>query len=74
MAAVNNIDGVKMIELEYCAKSVNGNKIKSKKANFISYFYQQTVSPHYQVSEHRRNVITQMGKELHQILSTIASF
>ena len=38
MDAVTTLYGVKMIELAYRAKYVNGKKTKSKKANLLSYF------------------------------------
>ena len=38
MAAVTNLDVVKMIALAYREKYDNGKKEKSKKANFLRYF------------------------------------
>ena len=73
MAELTTLDGVKMIALAYCSKYDNDKRVKYKKANFLSYYWKQTMSPHFQVSQQRRNKIIQMGKELNQSLSTIAS-
>ena len=73
MSAVTTLDVVKMIALAYREKSDNGKKSKANKSNFLSYFWQQTVSLHYQVSQKRRNEIIQMGQDLHQSLSTSTS-
>ena len=69
MSDVTTLNGVKMVSLEYRAKLGNG----ANKANFLSCFWQQTVSPHYQLSQQIRNDIMQMVQDLHQSLSTAAS-
>ena len=73
MAAVTTLDGVKMIALEYPADSDNGKKAKAKEYNFLIYFWHQTVSAHYQVSQQKINDIIHMGKYPHQCISTVAS-
>ena len=68
MADVTNINGVNMIALAYHAKYDNGKKVKTNKDNFLSFFWQHTVSPHYQVSQQIRNDIIQIGQYLYQSL------
>ena len=38
MVALTTLDGVKMVSLVYRAKSDNGKKENSNKANFLSYY------------------------------------
>ena len=55
VAHVTTLDGFNMISLAYLEKSDNGKKAKANKANFLGFFWQQTVSPQYQLSQQRRN-------------------
>ena len=61
MDSVTTLDGLNITSLAYHAKSDNGKKEKSKKSNFLGFFWRQTVSPHYQVSQTRINDIIQIG-------------
>ena len=73
VAAVTNLNGVKMIALACCENMIMAGRQRPIKLTLLAIFWQQTVSQHYQVSQQRRNDKMQMGKEIHKSLSTVAS-